>query len=659
MNRNVGIITNIKFSNIVSLIFFFFLFVFICSYIYRTFSGSHLEALIFASPLSLIVFVPLAILYSILPFYFSNYNKLTLLLLFILIAPIFGELYFRFLFQLLFMSFLIWDLSHSKEIQSPRYNLFGILIIFVYLTSLIKTFFKEINFSLLLPLLSSESEASILEALSLSGLESFNSIIYAFEFIQLWKLGEIIIGSFQFHEFEKALARAFRIYVPILPFFLILQIKNLFPIFSLNQNAFWVFTERYSGTFSDPNAFGLMSGVLIILSPFVLRSDKIFYKISFPVILFLCSLWSGSRTFFLFLILGLILFFYRALRRKGFSFIKLLATIVSIITALIIALFFLIQIPTSTPSLNRLKSTMDPDLVIEMLESRTIYSQLALQAVKENPITGLGLGQFYREQERLSVLSGIDLNNWRDNANNFYLQIAAEAGVPSLLLVIFSFYIVLSPRKCSDNSIRYLHGVLFILFLSLLTGPHIHFLEVRLIIFLLIVFSLMEKTTSEEVKPFYPYICTAFIIIFALTINDCYSIANENLGAKVRGLYEIEKDEKGDLFRWTTSQANFTLCEGNNGFIIRSPLHELLESKNLHQVVIIKYQDVNGENFSERIKIEQRISEINLGGTNGVSVDRKNVSLSVNTISLRRLAGISDPRLLGVQILWGNSHDCL
>lgn len=660
MNKEIGIRTNLSFTNVVPLVFFLSLFVLICPYLYRSFNGSHLEALILVSPLSLILFVPLILLYSFLPFTFSNQNKLGLILLLPLLIPMFGDIFFRFVFQVLFLSFFIWDISLTKDkTYSARFNIFSLLVVFVYITSLFKTFFKEIDYSLLLPLLGYESDANLFEALSLSGFESFNSTIYALEFIQLWKLGEILIRKFRFDEFDKALARVFRIYVPLLPFILFFQIKNVSPIFSINQNAFWIYTERYSGTFSDPNAFGLMSGLLIILSPFVLRSDKLFYKISFPVILFLCSLWSGSRTFFLFLILGLIWFFYRALTRAGFSFIKLLVTMVSIFTALIVALFFLIQIPNSTPSLNRLKSTMDPDLVIEMLESRTIYSQLALQAVKEKPITGLGLGQFYREQERLSVLSGIDLNNWRDNANNFYLQIAAEAGIPSLLLVILSFYFVLTSRQSKGYSFKYLRGVLIIVFLSLLTGPHIHFLEVRLIIFLLIAFSFMGDTRSEEVKSFYPYICTAFIIIFALTISDCYSIANENLGAKVRGLYEIEKDEKGDLFRWTTSEANIIFCNETKLLTIRSPLIDLLESKNFHQVVKLKYQDESGEDFLEEIKIDQEIIKINLEKTNELRKNLKSVQLRVNPISLRRLAKISDPRLFGVQILWGNSQDCL
>src|SRR5690606_28521018 len=154
-------------------------------------------------------------------------NKLVFFIILPLLIPMFGELYLRFIFQVLFLSLLIWDISHTKDkTHSPPYNLFSFLLILVYLTSLFKTFFKEINYSLLLPLLGSESDANLFEALSLSGFESFNTTIYALEFIQLWKLGEIIIRRFRFIEFDKSLGKALSIYVPILPFILIFQIKN-------------------------------------------------------------------------------------------------------------------------------------------------------------------------------------------------------------------------------------------------------------------------------------------------------------------------------------------------------------------------------------------------------------------------------------------------
>jgi len=272
---------------------------------------------------------------------------------------------------------------------------------------------------------------------------------------------------------------------------------------SFNRDAFWVFTKRYEGTFSDPNAFGLMAVFLVPLFLYEFYRKKSYLYLISAISLLVALPSSGSRSAFL----GFAIFFIVFSLRGSKSKLKVLL----FSTLIFIAFVFVISIPkvnnklqeySPGVSFTRVLKTLNRESAKESLSSRVIMGQIAIEMWKQSPFIGVGLNRFYGLQKHVADKNDIPLGTWRDNANNYYLQILSEQGIFGLSLVLFSFFIlyklIVSSRKESEENHYPLW--LFAFAILLLTGPHLFFDELRYLLAVLIALSVGSRSLDSKLS---------------------------------------------------------------------------------------------------------------------------------------------------------------
>ena len=256
---------------------------------------------------------------------------------------------------------------------------------------------------------------------------------------------------------------------------ILFQLLKFPQIFSFNLDPFFSSQSRLPGTFSDPNALGIFAG---IFGPYIFlyakKEGRVWLKYC-SVFFMVMTFWSGSRSYLVMLILWLVI----SSRRKVAVFSGIGLLILSGIFLGYPPLNEAIQDKVKVPGVSRTLQTMHWNETGSMLASRFIYSRLAAHVWRTEPLTGVGLGGFYEAQDGAAESLGINLDTWKDNANNFYLQVLAEGGIASgiaLLGLIASVFLIAQSSSVPDNlSIK----ALIVSLVALLSGPHLHFDEIR------------------------------------------------------------------------------------------------------------------------------------------------------------------------------------
>ena len=315
----------------------------------------------------------------------------------------------------------------------------------------------------------------------------------------------------------------------------------------------WISSQRYNATFTDPNALGSYTVLIIpVMLIAIFYFNKWYYKFFMFVsctILFILMLSSGSRSaligilfsLFVFIVIGLI---YFARKVKTFTRLKRIVSIVSIILIFVIlvsSIFFVFftdnairnkllssgLIARASETVKTFISFYEKDGFIESIKSisnyRYILWERAFQMGKDHLNSGVGIGAFIIE---------LPDYHWRynrgflqvDYAGNYYLQIFAELGLPGLFLHIFLFYLILKRSihffKTSNKKIANRSNLLFVgLFNSFVTmifvlifGSHTNNIEVQftfwlvIALVLLVTFIKLPFNKSNKVITFKNYI---------------------------------------------------------------------------------------------------------------------------------------------------------
>ena len=183
------------------------------------------------------------------------------------------------------------------------------------------------------------------------------------------------------------------------------QLAGQHSFFLLNQNDIWRSLGRLSGTFSDPNAFGIMATLLIPTLIYCGGSKFSRQCFILAAILLFCSVpSSGSRTAWLGLGAWVLVILIR--RLPSFLGVSTLKSTFILLLCLIFSLTVVghpkindyLSTHSKLPGVNRLLKTLNWQECGVMLESRVIYSRIALKMWTQNPLVGVGLGRFLLEQ---------------------------------------------------------------------------------------------------------------------------------------------------------------------------------------------------------------------------------------------------------------------
>lgn len=431
-------------------------------------------------------------------------------------------------------------------------------------------------------------------------------------------------GCLYFSRFRKGLA--FGAVVACL--FVIAQSQGWHPYFSIQESPVFREESRLSATFSDPNAFAVMS---ILLAALLIVSGQGPEKLSGILLLISAVLSTGSRT----LSVGLVLFAFIFSDRWWSTKSKLY------FSALVIALIAVFGEPRMNDWLRERIELKSLDRVIQsvhwekgpqLFKSRFVFGELSMQAFSTSPVVGVGLGRFYDVQKEASLKRGIELKGWRDNANNFYLDVLCESGILGAFFVLAA--ILLFHQELSQSFHLKIAVLLSIL---LLTGPHIYFEEVLYL-------SAISLGAGSEQKPrgvLVPLVLSFLFISYLVFLPD--------ITPKARGTYQLEAPTNTV---WSSTFARIPICD-TGVFRLRAP-HPGISVKDPVTVRLTWEKEGREVRHKELIFTDTQwktiaLNELDIGSVVTIDID--------HTFSPLEPGVSDDARILGVQMLWG-SHFC-
>jgi len=223
-------------------------------------------------------------------------------------------------------------------------------------------------------------------------------------------------------------------------------------------------------------------------------------KASFVSLVVMAGLLSGSRTFILLLILLAGALVARRSRRYLVA-----ATVIALLAVCVVSL-----VDHFTPIISRIIAdqslpegarrglqALSLDRFSTTLFSREIFLSIGREIFYQAPMFGVGPDRFRDYVPLVGGELGL-LSGWSDNSNNFYLGLLAELG----LVGGIAFFLSVSRRRllCLEGQIISPLGVIVILALAMLTGPHIDSPEVLVLVSTLIALTTQEREISVRLK---------------------------------------------------------------------------------------------------------------------------------------------------------------
>ena len=255
---------------------------------------------------------------------------------------------------------------------------------------------------------------------------------------------------------------------------------------------YWKLVERASGTFSDPNALGVGLALLVPLSAAALLELRGAIRAVPAAGLLLAPFAlerSGSRSALIVLAVAALGVAVGGFRSGG----KLRRTVlVAGGGALVVAAALLAFAPRGGSAVagglvRRVGGALSARSLVELTSHRPVFWGAALEIVREEPLSGCGLGGFpFEFPVQYERTSGPAL--FTDNATNAFLDVAAESGVPALLLgigavtplVLLALKTLVAPLPGAGwAAVGGAAAVVGLLAVSL-TGSHLRFPEVAI-----------------------------------------------------------------------------------------------------------------------------------------------------------------------------------
>ncbi len=432
---------------------------------------------------------------------------------------------------------------------------------------------------------------------------------------------------------------------------LLLQVADIFPVLSFNRSAFWVMSDRFGGLASDPNSFGVLAVLLVPFFVYFREAGGHLLAVGAAFTVFAVP-WTGSRTFWL----GALLFALAALTAK---FRRRRGALPTFLAALIIVTAA-VGYPTLNDRLQERITSQGAKRVLEtlhwerggaMLANRLMYAEIAVEVWREAPVLGIGLGKFYERQAEAAKRVGFDLGEWRDNANNYYLQVLAEQGVLGLALTLFAFHLLLvaiSGESESRNTPLRARYYPWLFFLILLTGPHLLFNEVKFV-FAGTLALLIRRTGPVDSPRLVRETRWAFWWVLTGALCAVVFYVPVVKRQAVEGAYGLETTPEGPIL-WTSPKARFLLCpETANPISIEFRLFHPRIVEDPVRVTFSLDSDVGGGVREERLVATSEWQRIELAPV--VSTEPVRLSLRTDRSWSPARDGVSaDSRWFGVML---------
>ncbi len=347
-------------------------------------------------------------------------------------------------------------------------------------------------------------------------------------------------------------------------------------------SAYWKLVGRASGTFTDPNALGVGLALLVPLSAAALLELRGAIRLVPAAGLLLAPFAlerSGSRSALIVLAVAALGAAIGGFRSGG----KLRrAVLVAGGGALLVAAVLMAVAPRGGSSVGgglvrRVGGALSARSLVELTSNRPVFWGVALEIVREEPLSGCGLGGFpFEFPVRYERTLGRAL--FTDNATNSFMDVAAESGVPALLLgigavtplVLLALKTLVAPQPRAGWAAVGGAAALVGLLAASLTGSHLRFPEVGICAVLGAAFlpfpirpCRVEKEPSGAPKRILP------VLVLAGVLAPCLAAApslgpdapfRESGGGWI-GVYPLE-GSAGSRRQWTGKRISRRIAAG-------------------------------------------------------------------------------------------------
>ena len=202
----------------------------------------------------------------------------------------------------------------------------------------------------------------------------------------------------------------------------------------------------------------------------------------------------------------------------------------------------------------------------ESLIRRFALWQRALNIIGTFPITGSGIGSFFRISPNFESPNYKRYENFNENAHNYYLQLGAEIGLPGLFIflsiILYTFKAGFQVLSIKDEFNPLIKGLLFgfsAYLLTMLTGHALLLANQQFFFWFIIATITIPHKTFQKVKIYekYRHYSKLLIGLLALAIVSSYSYqlyAKQSPLDFQYGFYGVE-DWGDDEMRWTWRRA--------------------------------------------------------------------------------------------------------
>ena len=326
------------------------------------------------------------------------------------------------IYSLLFSSFfLFWfpyrflknkgDLSPSTEIGNLTDLLSGIVICSLAVT--LAPFLQDI----------------IKYYLWIEYWEDYNRLLFSFEYafwlLQGFFFYRVIESEFKQQKSFLGLKSIIVFQGIIILIFALIQLLLGWPV---KYSGFAVFSPFY-----DIHSFGSYVALVFL----VLLSLSIHKKNFFIIVLcssfFILSVLSFSRTTWAALLISGLAFLFFSIPKKKYLIIPGFIGIVFLAGSVFIK-------STSLQFTNSYLNRFFQLVTLQELDVRIALWMRAINIILDFPITGSGIGTFYRYSVLYQDWDTAIFRNAQENAHNYFLQFAADLGLPALIILLSIFF---------------------------------------------------------------------------------------------------------------------------------------------------------------------------------------------------------------------------
>jgi len=437
---------------------------------------------------------------------------------------------------------------------------------------------------------------------------------------------------------------------------------------------------NYSGIslpFDDIHSYGSVVVLLFLVFLCLLKrniENRLMHKTGsspilinglFSVLFFLLCLYSSSRATWLVMVSVVALFLFLSIRNKKLIGTFFLMFVVMITT---VSIFIPRLFQSNNSALNKFESLLDVKKIAEDRDLRARFQMWdrSLRMVKDYPLTGIGIGNYYRHSYIYrDPLLPVDSNFLRvENSHNYYLQVAAELGFPGVILFLLLLLSLLLPppgvnsgndRNSLSNPyvVPYSFGIGAYL-LTLLTGHALLLISQQFMFWSTAAILSSGRTLSSTEKPVFLSVSSKVLKKIGIVVLTLYFIGFFlNIYKKSPwtipsgyGFYSMEY-WNGKKTRWMCGKSEYYLPAGSAKLQLEV-IAQAVNSKapdGLNCTISLNDAVVDTLHF---IDGGSKIVNYNLASINQ---ERIKVSFDADKVFCPRRIGLSsDPRVLGVAV---------